>query len=71
MNKTPTELIQERLPEYPARYNFFEDFKNHLLQQGVPKKYVEKVAAYCWETGHANGYYEVFNVSWDLIEIFK
>lgn len=69
----PTETIESRTKSdsYPGKFNFFEDLYDHLRYQGVPDEYIKKVASYCWEAGHANGYYEVLNISRDLIEIFN
>lgn len=71
MQENPTETIESRMKSYPGNFNFFEDLHNHLRYQNVPEKYIAKVASYCYEHGHAYGYYEVFNKSWDLIEIFN
>lgn len=70
LKMNPTETIQSRIDAYPGNFNFFEDLCDHLRYQGVPDEYIKKVASYCWEDGHAHGYYEVLNKSWDLIEIF-
>jgi hypothetical protein len=50
---------------------FFADFNAYLLENGVPKKYVAKVANYAWQEGHSSGLYQVLNQSYGLIEIFK
>lgn len=37
----------------------------------IPKEYQNKVYAYAWENGHSDGYYNVFNVLNELLEIFS
>ena len=54
-------------------YTFDDDFQQHLLNQGVPAKYVKKVAyaAYSLEQGDSSGDSEIVNCAWDLISIFN
>ena len=51
--------------------DFYDDFLDYLRNEGVPEKYVRKVASYAWQHGHSSGEIEVLNVSYDLVEIFK
>lgn len=47
------------------------DFRNWLYSQGVPGKYVSKVALKAWEDGHSSGYSEILNCAYSLVDIFK
>jgi len=60
-------LFKAQLPEY----TFDADFQQHLLDNGVPAKYVSKVAYAAYERGHSAGDSEIVNCAWDLIEIFN
>jgi hypothetical protein len=52
-------------------HEWHNDFVQFFKNNGVPEKYASRVASYAWQRGHYDGYSEVLNVSYDLIEIFK
>jgi len=54
-----------------ASDTFQEDFRVWLSGQGIPRRYVEKVAQYAYEQGHSSGEEEILNVAYGLVEIFK
>lgn len=54
---------------FPA--GFMMDLGVWLEQEGVPKQYVDKVAMYAWDQGHAYGHSEVLTYAINLSEIFK
>ena len=62
--------------ELPAN-TFDADFKQHLLDWGVPAQYASKVVNAAYEQGHSSGDAdrrldaEIVNCAWDLIEIFN
>lgn len=50
---------------------FSADHRKWLLEQGVPKQYVDKVISASYDDGHSGGYSEVVNCSYKFIEIFS
>lgn len=50
---------------------FHDDLHAWLLAQGVPEKYVDKVASRAYDDGHAYGYSEIFSHACSLAEIFE
>ena len=57
---------------YELPVNTFDaDFKQHLLNHGVPSQYVKKVAYAAYERGYSSGDAEIVNCAWDLIVIFN
>lgn len=81
-SKSEEQRIREELEkEVEARYNDInqkvrdrmEEFKNDLFEElGItnnPKR--EKLFNKAWEHGHAYGFYEVYNVACDLVELIE
>lgn len=58
--------LSSRIEELKERYIRFESGLNK-----IPEQYQDKVYNYAYEAGHSNGYSEVLNELYDLVQIFN
>jgi len=74
---------EEELKEYNRNYKTYKEEANQIEElkvkyikhesglNKIPTPYHEKVYKYAYREGHSNGYSEILNILYDLVDIFN
>lgn len=70
---TQDDVARWREEEKVRREAFWQDFNSSLQAEmpGISAKAMEEIRAYCWQEGHAGGYYEVVLTLANILSMLK